>query len=198
MFERLVKGAEGVFFTEVAEKAHDQAGTDAEFAFAVAQGSADAVEHAFERNSAFGMALGIEKNFRVHHSVGMCAFQIGMSEIVEVLLAKQYVHALIVDVEKGLQVLEFVGGANFFHRIEGKIHAVSAGDSEHQIRFETAFDMHVQFGLGQGANEIVSWVHSSTYFQHRMAVNRMIRIGLFGCYSVGPIEFAVNHPGERV
>ena len=77
----------------------------------------------------------------------------------EILLVAQHVHALVVDVEEGLQVFEFVGGAHLFHRVEGEIDSVASGDLEHQIGLEAAFDMHMQFGFRQGANEIVRWSH---------------------------------------
>ena len=50
------------------------------------------------------MALRVEKHFDVPHIVGVRALEIGPGEIVEILFRDQHGHALIIDVEKILQV----------------------------------------------------------------------------------------------
>ena len=88
----------------MAQKAHDQAGADAELVARLAAGARQAVHHRLERDAAAGVALRIEEHLDMAHIVGLGALEIGQGEVEEILLGDQHRHALIVDVEKVLQL----------------------------------------------------------------------------------------------
>ena len=102
------------------------------------------------------MTLWVEEHLDVPHIVGARALQIGESQIVEILLRDQHGHALIIDVEKILQVAKPVGLAQRFNRGVGQADAVAAGEREHQLGFQAAFDVDMQFTFWQ--SWIKSWV----------------------------------------
>ena len=105
------------------------------------------------------VSLGIEEDLRVHHAVGVRTAQIGDRQIIKIPLPKQHAHALIVDVQEGLQILEIIGSTNFFDRIERDAATVALGDLEHEIGFETTFDVNVQLRLGKAADELLGCNH---------------------------------------
>ncbi len=65
----------------------------------------------------------------------------------------------IIDVEEILQVREIIGGAHFIDRSEGNRDLIAAGEFEHLLGFEAAFDMEMQLGLGQTGDEGVEIAH---------------------------------------
>ena len=82
----------------------------------VGDGAVKAVDHGRECDAARRVALRIEEHLDMPHIVGMRALEIGPGEIVEILLGDQHRHALIVDVEKILQVRELIGAAQRLDR----------------------------------------------------------------------------------
>ena len=59
-----------------------------------------------ERNSAFGVRLGVEENFRDVHIVDGCATKVLVHQVVEVSLGDKNAARLVVEVEKVLKILE--------------------------------------------------------------------------------------------
>ncbi len=95
--------------------------------------------------------MRVEEQLGVHHAVGGGALEVGHRQVEEVLLAQQRGGTGVVQVEEALQVAEGVGGAGFLDAGPGQGDAVARGQGEHQLRFQGALDVQVQFGLGQGA-----------------------------------------------
>jgi hypothetical protein len=58
------------------------------------------------------MALRVEEDFHVHDVLSLAALQIGPGQVVKILLLLQHGHALIVDIKKVLQAIEFICFAN--------------------------------------------------------------------------------------
>ena len=143
----------------MAQKTHDQAGPHAELPLGVDDGAVQAADHGGEGDAAGGVALRIEEHFDVAHIVGMRALQIGERQIVEILLGDQHRHALIIDVEKILQVAKPVGLAHRVDRFVFQPHAVAARQRQHQLRLQAAFDVNVQLALGQPFDQGVDLVH---------------------------------------
>ena len=106
-----------------------------------------------EGQASVRVGLGIEKQLHVPASIGGDAVEIGHGQVVKVLLGHQDARALIVDVQEVLQVRERVGGADLLHGREGEGDPVASPELEHELRFEAALDMKVQFGLGQAGDE---------------------------------------------
>ena len=101
------------------------------------------------------MSLRVEEYFRMHDTVGDGARHIRRREIVKILLVEQDAHTRVVEIEKRLQVGEIIGRLQIAYRGIGQIDPVAPGDFEHQVGFQTAFDMQVQFGLRQAPDKIV-------------------------------------------
>ena len=131
------------------QKAHDQACFDAELPAGIGNGAVQTADHGGEDNAARGVSLRIEEHLDVADIVGARALQIRPSKIVEILLGDQDRHALIVDVEKILEVAEAVGLAQGVHGFIRQPDAVPARQRTHQLRLQAAFDVNMQFALGQ-------------------------------------------------
>ena len=119
----------------------------------------DAVDDGGKGDASAGMGLGIEKDLRVAHALTPCRLQIGVGEIVEVLLMQQYGHALVVEIQERLQVFEFVGVAQLLERRVGKGHPISLGQFDHHLRLERPFDMEVQLRFRQPLDEAARITH---------------------------------------
>ena len=79
--------------------------------------------------------------------------QVGRRQLEEVPLAQQHGRAAVVQVQKGAQVGEPVGGAGFVGVGVGHVHAVAGAEGEHQLGLEGALDVQVQLGFGDAAHE---------------------------------------------
>ncbi|MCY1518135.1 hypothetical protein D9M68_528430 [compost metagenome] len=112
------------------------------------------VDHRLHRHAARRVRLRVEEHLGVHHLVGRGALQVGPGHVVEVLLLEQHARAGVVDVEKALQVGEGVGAAQLFHAGIRDRDTVSLREREDQLGLERAFDVHVQLGLGHGAQQL--------------------------------------------
>ena len=73
----------------------------------------------------------------------------------EVPPGPEHARALVVDVEKTLQIGEFVGGADVRDVFQAQLQLVSPGEREHQLGLERALDMKVELRLGQRGAERV-------------------------------------------
>jgi len=143
----------------VAQKTHDQARLDAELSPAIGDGAAQAFDHGRERNSARGVALRVEEHLDVAHVVGMRALEIGPGEVVEILLRDQHRHALIIQIEKVLQVAETICLPHRFDRRVRQANAIAPRQREHQLRLEAAFHMDVQLAFGKLRDQGIDVVH---------------------------------------
>ena len=118
-------------------------------ALAFLQGAGDALDHRAHRNAARGVGLRIEEDFAVHHAVGASAIEVGLRQGMEVGFVAQHVRARVVEIEEGLQVLEVIGAAQGFDRIETERHAVLLRECERHLGLQRAFKVEMQFRLGQ-------------------------------------------------
>ena len=159
--QRLIEGFLGFFFAQVAQEAEDQTAGDAQLLLAILQRGGDAVEHHFERDATIGVGLRVEERFGVNHVLRLAAQQVGPGQVVEVLRGAQHIGALVIQVEEFLQIVEGVSLAQGFDVVPRQGDLVAFGQSEQQLRLQRAFQMQVQFGLGQGVEPVVHILFSS-------------------------------------
>src|SRR5262249_3111709 len=95
----------------------------AELSPGIGNGAREAFDHGRERDAAAGVALRVEEHLDVADIVGVRAREIGEGKIVEILLGDQHRHALIVEIEKILQVAEPIG---LPHRVDRRIRQADA------------------------------------------------------------------------
>src|SRR5437667_4764447 len=100
------------------------------------------------------MRLRIEKNLRVTDVVRGGALEICSGHLLEIALLQKHARAFVVDVEKRLQIGEVVRSAKLIDGPITKRDSVAAGDLEHQLRLERAFDVAVQLRLRNRANDL--------------------------------------------
>ena len=148
-----IEGALRVVLVEMAQEAHDQACADAELAPRPGDRARKAVHHGREGDAARRVALRIEEHLDMAHIVGLRALEIRPGEIEEVLLGDEHRHALVVDVEKVLQLRELIGAAQRLDRRERQRDAVAPREREHQLGLEAALDVDVQLAFRQAADE---------------------------------------------
>ncbi len=151
----LVQGGLGGVFGEVTQEAQDQPAGHAQLLLAVGQRLGDAAYHHLEGNAAIGVGLGIEEGLGVDDVLLLALEQIGPGQVIEVLLGTQHVGAGVVEVEEFLQVAEVVGGAQGLDVRPGQGDAMALGQLEQQLGLQGAFQVQVQFGLGQGIEPVV-------------------------------------------
>ncbi len=138
---------------EVAQEAQDQARRDSQLCRSVREGAADPHAARLERDTTPGVRLRVEEDLGVTHALTGCPGQIGVREVVEVLLRPEHRAVRVVDVEERLQVFEAVGATECVHVGVGQVDLVAGGQFERQFRLEGPFDVHVQLGLGQSPHE---------------------------------------------
>ncbi|MNE28649.1 hypothetical protein D3C80_1220960 [compost metagenome] len=158
----LVEGLVRFVFAQVAQEAQDQAAADAQLLLAILERSADAIEHHFEGNAAIGVGLRVEERLGMDHVLRLAAQQVGPGQVVEVLLGAQHVGALVVEVEKLLQVVERIGRAQGFDVVPGQGDLVAFGQGEQQLGLQRSFQVQVQFCLGQRVKPVVHKVGFSS------------------------------------
>jgi hypothetical protein len=117
-------------------------------------GAVQAVNDRFDRHAARGMRLRVEEHLGVHHVVGGGALQVSPGHVEEVLLLQQHAGAGVVDVQEALQVGEGIGLAQLLDAGVGNAHAVALREREDELGLQRAFDVHVQLGLGHGAQQV--------------------------------------------
>ena len=161
--QRAIERPLGIRLLEMAQEAHDQPGVDAELLRRVDRGAVETRDHGRERDAARRMPLRVEEHLDVADIIGVRALQVRPGQIVEILLRDQHRHALIVEVEKILQVAEPVGLAQGLDRWIGQADAVAARQRKHELRLQAAFDVNVQFALGQPLDERGEIVHPVAY-----------------------------------
>jgi len=113
------------------------------------------------------MPLRVEEDFGMANRIGMGPRQIGGGKIVEILLAMEHAHPLIINVEKILEVREGVGGAYVLDACEGDRDGVALREGKHQFGFERAFDMKVKLGLRQRGDKGGAIVGRRKAVRHR-------------------------------
>ena len=141
------------------QKTHDQARLHAELLAGIDNGAVKPIDHRRERDPAGGMPLRVEEHLDVPDIVGVCAFEIGPGQVIEILLRNEHGHGLIVDVEKVLQVAESVRLPQRLDRRIGQADAVAARQREHHFGLEASFDVNVQLTFGEPLDQTVRVLH---------------------------------------
>ena len=145
---RLLERLEGFALGEMPQKAHDECGRDAQLPPCPFEGPAKPLHDRLESHPAGRVRLGIEKDLRPHHVVGMGLLEIGPGHLKEVLFCAEDRGGRIVDVEEALQVAESVCLSHRPGRLVRQGDAVPPADGEGQFRLERALDVDMEFGLG--------------------------------------------------
>ncbi len=183
----LVQGAQGRLGGLVAQEAEDQPGGDPVVPGAAAQRPPQPLDDRAHLHAARGVGLRVEEDLRVPHALGGGPGEVGVGEVGEVPLGPQNGHQLVVQVQKGLQVLEPVRLAEGVRVGVRQGHAVARGELEHELRFQGAFDMQVQFGFGEGHQSILRLFHTrfgtGTRWRSRATVSSPVKPAARACRS---------------
>ena len=107
---------------------------------------------------------GADEDLGADHGISMGAPKIGAGDVVEILLLHQHAAALVVEIEERLQVVEPVGGAQRLGHFPARAQAVAHGQLQQVLGLDAAFQVHVQLGLRQTADECVEIGHSDDQF----------------------------------
>ncbi|PAV68560.1 hypothetical protein WR25_12060 [Diploscapter pachys] len=157
---RLLQRRERLLLAQMAQEAHDQRAGHAMPRFRLRHRGEQPLDHLAKGNAARRVSLRIEHDLGMHHAVRGGPVEIGSGQIVKVGPRAQHVRPGIIDVEEILQVGKGIGRAHRLHRCIGDRDTVALGQREHQLGLQTALDVQVQLGLGQGGDEILG--HSVT------------------------------------
>ncbi len=68
--QRFFQGREGIFFRQMTQERHDHGAAEAVVVARFTQGAGDPCKYYIDADTAFGMGLRIEENFRMAHVVG--------------------------------------------------------------------------------------------------------------------------------
>ncbi|MNH27218.1 hypothetical protein D3C79_873210 [compost metagenome] len=142
----------------MAQEAQDQTAGDAQLLLAILQCRGNAVEHDFERDASVGVGLRVEERFGVNHVLLFAAQQVGPGQVIEVLGRAQHIGTPVIQIEELLQVVEGIRLAQGFDVVPWQGNLVALGQGEQQLRLQRAFQVQVQFCLGQG---VQPFVHNS-------------------------------------
>jgi hypothetical protein len=100
------------------------------------------------------MGLRVEHDFCMPYILFRTFFEVGKGKIVEILLIKEYLGPLIIDVQEILQATECIGFFQLFNAVIGYVNFVSLGDLKHELRFKSAFNVQMQLSFGEVFNEV--------------------------------------------
>jgi hypothetical protein len=100
------------------------------------------------------VGLRVEEDLHVDDLVGGGALEVGQHQIVEVFPGAQHVGTGVIQVEKALQAVEGVGGAQGGLVGIRQGDAVAAGQGEGQVGLQGAFNMQVKLGLGHAEGDV--------------------------------------------
>jgi len=78
------------------------------------------MDHSFKGDSPVYMGLGIEENFRMAHILAADLLKICPHQVVEILFRLQNPGALVVDIQKILELGEVIGFPDLIHGIIGQ------------------------------------------------------------------------------
>ena len=134
---------------------------DAELRLGIGLRAAEAGHHRAERHAARRVALRIEEELDIAHVLAGGLAEIGHRQVVEIDLAQQHRHALVIEVEEILQVGEGIGAPQRLDAVIGQPHIVAPGEREHQLRLQAAFDMNMQLRLRQAGDRCVNIGHAT-------------------------------------
>src|SRR5262249_41734748 len=176
VWERLVERPLSVGLVEMAQEAHDQPGLDVQLALRIGDRPRQPADDDGKGDTARRVALRIEEHLDVADILLASAREIGPGQVVEILLGPQHGHALIVEIEKILQPGEAVGLPQGLDRVVSEPDAVALREREHQLRFEAALDMDVEFGLRQFVDERCDIRHARPSLVHN-AVGAVLLYG---------------------
>src|ERR1700737_1067377 len=93
----------------MAQKAHDQACLHTQLSPRITNRAMETFDHRREWDTTGCVSLRVEEHLDMADIISARSFEICPGEVVEILLRFQHGHALIVDVEKILQVPELIG-----------------------------------------------------------------------------------------
>ena len=156
MRQRRVERCERVCLGQVTQEAQDQLRRDAEPRVRLGHRVAQPADHGVDRDATRGMRLRIEEQLRVDHPIGVRAREVRHRERVKIGAIAKHVAAGVIEVEKRLQVVERVGGAECLDRRIRQLDPVLAGEREHHLGLERALDVEVELDLGQAADQAVA------------------------------------------
>lgn len=149
--EGLESGLRGL----VPQEAHDQLRGDAVRVLAAGQRPPQPLDDRPHLHAPRDVRLRVEEDLRVPHPLRGGPGEIGVRQVLEVPLGAQDGHELVVQVQKGLEVLEPVRLAERVRVGVRQRDAVARGQLESQLRLQSAFDVQVQFSFGEGHQSIV-------------------------------------------
>ncbi len=133
----------------------------------------NATDHGADLDAACGMRLRIEEDLGVNHALLMRAAQVRGGERVEIALIAQHTGHGVVEIEEGLQIRELIGAAQLRRRGVGKTDAMCTRELEGHLRLQRAFDMNMELGLWQSADELF-------HAHHRLESRLGYPLALFG------------------
>ncbi len=181
----------------VPQEAHDQPGADAVLPLGPVQRPPEPVHDDRQRDPARGVRLRVEEDLRVPHPLRRRPRQVRLGQLLEVLLGPQHRHQRVVQVEERLQVAERVRPPQLLGVRERQLHAVAPGERERQLGLQGAFDVQVEFGLGNchrrlsggfGADtKVSSYVSAAPY--DPSVVEQVYRLGRRGTGYWGEFPF---------
>jgi hypothetical protein len=117
-----------------------------------------------------GVHLRVEHDLRVHDALAVGTVEVGVGQVVEVLLGTQGLRPAFVQVEERLEVAEVVRGAELVDGVVRQMCAVATRELEGELRLEGALNVQVQLRLGQGAHQCAQVVVG-----HGPASDRLVR-----------------------
>ena len=147
--QRRAERVGGFFRAVVPQEAEDQVGRDPVIAPGVGQRGGQAAEHRGQRHPVVNVGLRVEEDLGPADADRDGAGQVGLGQVVEVLLVPQDLEIRVVQVQEALQVAEAAPGPQFGHVRGRQGDAVACRQADQELGLQRAFDVQVQLGNGQ-------------------------------------------------
>ena len=151
--QRLLQRPHRGFDAHVSQETHDELRADSELVQRILLRSTNSADDGVEGDASRGVRLRVEEDLGIDHVLVTGPGQVGGRQIVEVRFGQQDAHALVVDLQKGRQIVEIVRGTHFLDGSVRQLDAVAPSETELQLRLEGSLHMDVELGLRHAFDE---------------------------------------------
>src|SRR2546426_12268462 len=103
--------------------------------------------------AARGMRLWVEENFGMADVLFFCLSEVSPREVVEITIAEKHTAALVVYVQKRLEIGKFIRPPDLFRRSKRNTDVVPRGKVKHQLGLERPLEVQMQLGFGHAFDE---------------------------------------------
>src|SRR5213592_4712579 len=143
----------------MAQEAKNQLGRNIQLGSSVLHGALEARNHGLKGDAALRVGLGIKENLGMAYILLRGPLKVSPGEIVEVLFLNEHCGPFVVNVQEGLEIVKLIGAPHLLDALESQGNTIALGQGKHKLWLQRAFNVQMQFRLGNACDERFQAVH---------------------------------------